>query len=629
MHRESRWTPAQVIGTVAVLFALLAGSSFLSATSTALADDSGSDHLIPLTSVEPGQAARAATVQLNAANPNDLQNQTIAVFMEACVPRSSPNDNGCDNSTQKQVPCVRPKAGDGSCGAIIPFDLPIGTYEVRLYKTPPVSTSSLGTSPFVPLRVVRETSEGPTLLGVNPEVAYPADNTNGCTEASANGSSQPAQSANLILSGDNFSLAGKDNRILVNNNELKVCWNCGDLKPCGKCDIVGTVDQNGREIRLTGIPIAAYGGIVKLAVNVGMQSSTEKTVTISRVNSSTPRWWALAFVVVIIVILGLILSRPAQKKIAGQSYKLMTALMLDAETDTYSLSKFQFYLWTFAVVLGYSYLTLVRSLIQGTFEFSDVPGNLPGILGLSVGTSVVATGITSAVGSKGAGSVQPGWADLLTVGGVVVPERVQFGVWTIVGVVAFLSLTFLADPGSLQNLPAVPQGFLLLMGASSAGYLGGKMVRKPGPVIMAAKALWELESVAPPAAGRSDRLTVSIIGQSLATDCGIRFGELKVPYVKGPAPGATDNVVEMVTRDDRATDDNLASELRLTMRDKDLIDKIVAMQEPRPTAPVAGGAGAAGASAVAPLPEPTKKPQLSVTNPDGQMAAWPVVIVTK
>src|SRR5207253_7529989 len=33
------------------------------------------------------------------------------------------------------------------------------------------------------------------------------------------------------------------------------------------------------------------------------------------------------------------------------------------------------------------------------------------------------------------------------------------------------------------SLPDVPQNFLYLMGVSSAGYLGGKLVRKPGPVI--------------------------------------------------------------------------------------------------------------------------------------------------
>ena len=78
-----------------------------------------------------------------------------------------------------------------------------------------------------------------------------------------------------------------------------------------------------------------------------------------------------------------------------------------------------------------------------------------------------------AVGPKGAGDVQPGWSDLLTVGGVVVPERVQFVVWTIVGVFTFLAMTLFADPWIAQELPGVPERFLLLMGVSSAGYLGG------------------------------------------------------------------------------------------------------------------------------------------------------------
>ena len=41
----------------------------------------------------------------------------------------------------------------------------------------------------------------------------------------------------------------------------------------------------------------------------------------------------------------------------------------------------------------------------------------------------------------------------------------------------------MTDPSTLKDLPKVPDGFLYLMGVSSAGYLGGKVVRKPGPVI--------------------------------------------------------------------------------------------------------------------------------------------------
>ncbi|MGE4056803.1 MAG: hypothetical protein AB7F99_18585, partial [Vicinamibacterales bacterium] len=40
-------------------------------------------------------------------------------------------------------------------------------------------------------------------------------------------------------------------------------------------------------------------------------------------------------------------------------------LCLDFETDTYSLSKLQFYLWTFAALFAYSYLVISRLMVQG------------------------------------------------------------------------------------------------------------------------------------------------------------------------------------------------------------------------------------------------------------------------
>jgi len=44
-------------------------------------------------------------------------------------------------------------------------------------------------------------------------------------------------------------------------------------------------------------------------------------------------------------------------------------------------------------------------------------------------------------------------------------------------------LVFLHDPATIQELPQMPDGFLALMGISAGGYLGGKLLRKPGPKI--------------------------------------------------------------------------------------------------------------------------------------------------
>jgi hypothetical protein len=56
-------------------------------------------------------------------------------------------------------------------------------------------------------------------------------------------------------------------------------------------------------------------------------------------------------------------------------------------------------------------------------------------------------------------------------------------VWTVLGVGAFVFMILMRDPGQLQDLPKIPEQFLYLMGISAAGYLGGKLARKPGPII--------------------------------------------------------------------------------------------------------------------------------------------------
>ncbi len=171
-----------------------------------------------------------------------------------------------------------------------------------------------------------------------------------------------------------------------------------------------------------------------------------------------------------------------------------TIWMLDPETSPpIAFPSFSFTFGTLGALVGYSYhnLAFSRSLVQGHLEFADMPANLPIIFAGSAVTWVAATGLTAAKGSKGAGEVEPSWSDLLTVGGVVAPERVQFLVWTLLGVVIFMYLAFLSDPAAIQSLPMVPPNFLLIMGASSAAYLGGKAVRGAGPVITSATGVLE------------------------------------------------------------------------------------------------------------------------------------------
>ncbi|MBI5576465.1 MAG: hypothetical protein HY896_08910 [Deltaproteobacteria bacterium] len=161
----------------------------------------------------------------------------------------------------------------------------------------------------------------------------------------------------------------------------------------------------------------------------------------------------------------------------------LTFLLIDNQTNTYSLSKFQLILWAAAAIVAYSYLALSQSLVQGNWALPRVPDGLPTLLGLSATTTAVAVGATGFRGSKGAGPIHPGIGDFLTTGGVFAPERLQFFLWTILGVAGFVAGTLVQDPATVTKMPEIPENFNQLMGASSIGYLAGKFARKPGPVI--------------------------------------------------------------------------------------------------------------------------------------------------
>lgn len=161
---------------------------------------------------------------------------------------------------------------------------------------------------------------------------------------------------------------------------------------------------------------------------------------------------------------------------------MLQSFILDPETSSYSLSKFQLLMFSATFIFGYLYVLLARWLVQWVPALPDVPPQLSGLLGISAATTVASTGLTAVNGTKGAGLQYPTGADLITSGGVVVPERFQFFVWTVIACTGFVALLIGQNPATLNGFPALPDGLLYVMGVSAAGYLGGKAVRKPGPV---------------------------------------------------------------------------------------------------------------------------------------------------
>lgn len=438
----------------------------------------------------------------------------------------------------------------------VPTSLSLGKYNVRVdikLKDPAVPFS-----PKMPaeamLTVYGEAGKTtPKIVAVSPILGYPEKKIYGFT-----------------VVGEGFSTKGSDNGLVIQNRgEIEVCWPDEKCKPE---EIVFGRVINDRELEFKGIPQERQG-LNGVQIRVGQDYSNAFEITLSRVERTTPIlislgiFAALAGLIYFIVRRGLVV-----KEIAGRKYSVLQSLLLDKETDTYSLSRFQFYVWTAAALLGYLYLMVSRSLVQWKPEFVDVPSGLPGIILISASTAILAQGITNSKGPKGSGEVHPTVADLVTSGGLAVPERFQFFLWTVLGALVFIFLVLASDPGTIKDLPTIPTGFLEIMGVSSLGYLGGKMARKPGPVID--------DILATPSS-----LKIKILGRNLSKDASFRIGNDDI-LVSKINNGEKPRIVE----GDAET--NMAKILEFTIAD------------PIPDEWVDG------------------EPKLTIINPDGQTASW-------
>ena len=282
------------------------------------------------------------------------------------------------------------------------------------------------------------------------------------------------------------------------------------------------VRRNGNQLDLW-IPTGPYHGYVTVQLSLADRFSEPYEIVVAKVN----RWQVTGLAAAVaVVILGLPIWMIGRIKssytINGHPCSVWTMLFLDQETDTYSLSKAQFLVWTAVSLFGYVFLTLAKSLMQDTVVFSDLPENLPGIIAISAGTGVLAPAITSIKGPKGAGQLNPSAADFITTGGLVVAERFQFFVWTVLGALTFLFLIVSSDPSGIQGLPSIPAGFLQLMGISSFGYLAGKLARKPGPIIN------DIAAAVNASTPKLTRLKLTLTGRKLSRTASFKIDDIEM-----------------------------------------------------------------------------------------------------
>jgi hypothetical protein len=196
----------------------------------------------------------------------------------------------------------------------------------------------------------------------------------------------------------------------------------------------------------------------------------------------------------------------------GRKLNTFEVLLIDPATNTYSLSRFQFLLWLFALVYAYSFVFFARGQVAAEWAFPDMAGAQMAFL-ISLGTLVGSVATASVVGQKGAGEVHPSPRDLILHGGVVALDRVQQLIWTFVAIFLLFKILY-SSAGTTGALPKIPDEMLTLMGASSAGYLAGKASRKQGPIITSVQA---------------DAAGLHISGMGLSIAARVRVGDTEQP----------------------------------------------------------------------------------------------------
>lgn len=481
----------------------------------------------------------------------------------------------------------------------IPEDFDLGSYVVRIDIHPgdqanakPLYSSNVVVSGVPGKQLTINSALGklsPRIQSIFPRGIFPEKDGTFSFDVVGSGFSPMSADNHLILSKKN-----KDNSFSP-LPEISICWqggsNCQEAKSINTAR--GTM-VTPRQLSFANVHLNANEdhGDLGVQIRVGDQtSSPEYPITLSRVPKHRTKLAALViFVLIVLLLIGIQSLRPSQVRKPILRTAFIQSLLVDPETQTLSLSRFQFILWS-AVALA-SYLFLLFSLVfaQDRFDFVDIPDGLPGIVLISSSTTVFTAGISALKGNKGSAQLEPQWSDLYCAGGYVVPERLQFFVWTLLGAGVYLLLVLSQSAAEINALPTIPGGFLQLSGLSSLGYLGGRLARKPGPVITSMeKAIYD---------NNNKMLTLKIHGSNLYENSTLKMDRL-------PGPGK--EPVIYIPKDQSATFKLLDS---ANLQDKESATLEIAIPSETNEWPAKDSTGH------------LRVYKMTIYNPDGQYAEW-------
>lgn len=189
-------------------------------------------------------------------------------------------------------------------------------------------------------------------------------------------------------------------------------------------------------------------------------------------------------------------------------------VLLEAETNTYSLTKFQAFLWTIVLIGSYLYVAICYGMILGNGEIPDFNASLIALMGVSYGGMVSSKIIEKKKFKHELRETQPSLRNLFSSGGEIDLARLQLFGFTIVSILVFLFT--IIQSNILNGLPDIPPTLHGLLTASQAGYLTGKLAGQDTMISMIKPNIFSPKDVSE---------TVHLIGTGFRKDMEVIVGD--------------------------------------------------------------------------------------------------------
>lgn len=203
---------------------------------------------------------------------------------------------------------------------------------------------------------------------------------------------------------------------------------------------------------------------LKIRINVNGRNSHFATITLLPENWNVKiLLFTLFTTLATLGLVSLILGR----------WNIIPNILLDVETNTYSLSRFQAFAWTIVLLGSYFYIAICTGLVLRDGIIPDFNPSLIGLMSISY-TGLISSHFLGKKNPKNEITDQPPeLSNLFSSGGIVDISRLQLLFFTLVAIAVYIYN--LAIDNTLNGLPDIPPTLHGLLLTSQGSYIGGKL----------------------------------------------------------------------------------------------------------------------------------------------------------